>query len=324
MSELAFNLNGEPFEVPVEAVGWRVRKMKSKGAPEVVYGRNGMPLVLPIEADLDDVRAETTASGRYRLDPVADGNRPIPDSPVGYVYVHEPAQSQQSVAEARLPAATDNIAIEAMRMNAEIAKSVVERFPQMLEAASTLLRAADGAGLPSRLPPPNAPHELVREMDVEEDEEDAGDDEQAPVPGFDLNALVAQIVPILVTTLMSGNLKIPGLGEIFDWRKASAAGKASAKREAPRPTEDINNERKPPEPPAAAASGLPPLGPETLAHFLAIQSELKPDEAALARGIAADLAPKDLRAWFDDLKKLTVPDAVAKVRATIGKSGGAA
>ena len=26
MSELAFNLNGEPFELPSAAVGWRVRK----------------------------------------------------------------------------------------------------------------------------------------------------------------------------------------------------------------------------------------------------------------------------------------------------------
>ena len=48
MSELAFNLNGDPFEVPSNATGWRVRKMKNKGAPEVAYGRNGLPLVLPL------------------------------------------------------------------------------------------------------------------------------------------------------------------------------------------------------------------------------------------------------------------------------------
>jgi len=49
MSELAFNLNGEPFEVPGTAISWRVRKLKPKGAPEVVYGREGTPLVLPID-----------------------------------------------------------------------------------------------------------------------------------------------------------------------------------------------------------------------------------------------------------------------------------
>jgi hypothetical protein len=40
MSDLAHNLSGETFEVPGAAVGWRVRKLKAKGAPEVVYGRS--------------------------------------------------------------------------------------------------------------------------------------------------------------------------------------------------------------------------------------------------------------------------------------------
>jgi hypothetical protein len=34
MSELAFNLNGEPFEVPSAAFGWRVRRLKPKEASE--------------------------------------------------------------------------------------------------------------------------------------------------------------------------------------------------------------------------------------------------------------------------------------------------
>ncbi len=38
MAELAFNHNGDPFEVPAEAVAWRVRRIKGRGAPEVVYG----------------------------------------------------------------------------------------------------------------------------------------------------------------------------------------------------------------------------------------------------------------------------------------------
>ena len=48
MSDLAFNVNGEPFEAPANAAGWRVRRLKQKGAPEVVYGRDGLPLVLPL------------------------------------------------------------------------------------------------------------------------------------------------------------------------------------------------------------------------------------------------------------------------------------
>src|SRR5215470_2294651 len=41
MFELAYNVNGEPFEVPPTMAAWRVRKLKPKGAPEVVYGRAG-------------------------------------------------------------------------------------------------------------------------------------------------------------------------------------------------------------------------------------------------------------------------------------------
>ena len=57
MSELAFNIQGEAFEPPPAAVGWRVRRMKKQGAPEVVYGRDGLPLVVPIEAGMEDLKA---------------------------------------------------------------------------------------------------------------------------------------------------------------------------------------------------------------------------------------------------------------------------
>jgi len=72
MSELAFNLSGEPFEVPAQATGWRVRRLKPKGAPEVVYGRSGIPLVLPIEADIATKRATRAATGSIRWTSTVD------------------------------------------------------------------------------------------------------------------------------------------------------------------------------------------------------------------------------------------------------------
>ena len=33
MSELAFNANGEAFDLPASVTGWRVRRMKPRGAP---------------------------------------------------------------------------------------------------------------------------------------------------------------------------------------------------------------------------------------------------------------------------------------------------
>ena len=63
-----------------------------------------------------------------------------------------------------------------------------------------------------------------------------------------------------------------------------------------------------------------------MSHFIAIQSALVPNEAALARQVAAELSPTELRAWFDELSALSVPDAVAKIRSMLGatpKTGGA-
>lgn len=311
MSELAFNMNGEPFDVPANATGWRVRRMKHKGAPEVVYGRDGLPLILPIEADIDDLRREVGTTGRYRLDPV-EGHRPIPNASSGYVFVHDEQPAPVGGNSSTLPPPSDNIVIEAMRMNSEIARSVVDRFPQMLEAAATLLRAADGAGLPAR---------EGRAVDDEGDDHNDHEEGEAPA-GFDLNALVAQVVPMLIAGLASGKVKMPGLSAMLDWRKAAPAAPAKAARlKAREQTHDAV-----PEPINEDAhkstvkhddAALPPIDPETMAHFIAIQSALKPEEAAVARSVAAELSPAELRSWFDELKKLSVPQAVQKIRVLV-------
>lgn len=74
MSELAFTVNGDTFEVPNTVSGWRVRRLKPRGAPELVYARDGRPLTLPIEADLDDLHEAVTAC-KYRLDPIGDDGK---------------------------------------------------------------------------------------------------------------------------------------------------------------------------------------------------------------------------------------------------------
>jgi hypothetical protein len=301
MSELAFNINGDPFDVPANAAGWRVRRMKQKGAPEVVYGRSGLPLVLSIEADLDDVRQETGLPGRYRLDPVDEGNRPIAGAAAGYVYIHNEAQGG-SLATTSSPhhEPSDNVVIEAMRMNSEIAKSVVDRFPQMLQAAAVLLQAADGAGLPSRAP---------RESEVDEDDDD-DNSEDGPTgsPTFELiNNLVAQIVPVIVTSLATKGM--PKLGSMLDWRKATPVKPAL---DAGAPAVEAK---------APAVAELPALDPAAMAKVMAIQAALTPAEQTRVRRLAAELSPTELREWFAELSALEVPDALAKIRSVL--AGGA-
>ncbi|MES1157684.1 MAG: hypothetical protein ABUL67_01165, partial [Haliangium ochraceum] len=153
MSELAFNANGDSFDVPATVTGWRVRRMKPRGAPELVYGRDGRPLTVPVESEIEDLREAVGVAGKYRLDPINDDGKCVDGVPPAYVQV---VKAERNAAEGAValssPAPVDDAVREAMRLNTELAKSVIDRFPEMMTAAAELLRAADGAGLPRREP----------------------------------------------------------------------------------------------------------------------------------------------------------------------------
>ena len=320
MSELAFNINGEAFEVPANATGWRVRRMRPKGAPEVVYAREGQPLVLPITAGMDELRAEVETTGRYSLDPIDHNNRSIADAPCGYVQVNfetQPAAEEgPNITPASFGKPTDNIVLESMRMQSLVAVAVVERFPQMMEAAATLLRAADGAGLPAR--PPMALTET--DGDDDEDEEDADETPEkrtASVLDF-IQPMVGPAMQYVVTGLMSGQLKLPGnLGAMFDWRKAAAQGKRAKEAPSPSaPAADAKPTTEPASPPPAPA----PTKMQNAQHFVAIQEALGPQDAAFARAAAANLTPDQIQAWLAELGQLSIEDAVTRIRAEIAKA----
>ena len=310
MSELAFNANGDSFEIPTTITGWRVRRMKPRGAPELVYGRDGRPLTIGIDADIDELRDAVGSAGRYRLDPINDDGKCVENVPAAYVQVVKPQRNADPTNAITSIGPSDDAVREAMRLNTELAKSVIDRFPEMMTAAAELLRAADGAGLPAREP---------RAFDGDDEEGDVPTDAK---PGFDLNAFVAQIIPMIVMGL--GNGKMPPLGEVLDWRKATPSAKAKAtKSKQVRPDGPGDAVATVPE---NASDVLPPIDPQTMAHFIAVQSALTPEEGAMAREVAKELGAAELRAWFDELSKLSVPDAVEKVRKLIsgfGKDGGA-
>jgi len=281
VSELAHNIHGEAFEVPASATAWRVRRLKAKGAPEVVYGRDGLPLTLPIEAELDDLRTEVDAvPGRYRVDAIDARNRPI-DGATGYVVVHPPSTTSRPTANG----ATESALIEAMRVNSELARAVIDRFPTMMDSAATLLRAADGAGLPTRTP--------IADDDHDDDQDDRAD-------GVDLQGIVAQLVPLVLATLQGRKKQLP--------KPASEIAPPAQPAQAATPVRNVS-----------ASTSAPPatMNAHNFAHIAAIQAALTPDEAALAREVAQDLAPADLQTWFAELSALSVPQAVARVRAML-------
>lgn len=340
MSELAFNANGDSFEIPAAVTGWRVRRMKPRGAPELVYGRDGRPLTVPIECEMDDLRAAVGTLGRYRLDPVDDNGRVIEGVPAAYVQVVK-AERTADETPAPVQGESDSVLREALRANTELAKAVVDRFPEMMHAAAELLRAADGAGLPARQP------RLIEKDDADDDDDDDDGDDAIETPaGFDLNGLVAQLVPMIVMGFTSGKLKMPGLGALLDWRKAAPADAESSdarpkrkKKQAKETvvhadahddaanTDDAESGKASVQDEQTESTEMPPLDPAAMAHFIAIQSALSPDEASLAREVAGQLSPAELRAWFDELGKLGVDDAVKRIRKVVsgaGKTGGAA
>jgi hypothetical protein len=308
MNELAFNANGDSFDVPATVSGWRVRRMKPRGAPELVYGRDGRPLTVPIESDIDDLREAVVIPGKYRLDPINDDGKCVEGVPPAYVQVVKSERNADLGASTQVvaPSPGDDAVREAMRLNTELAKSVIDRFPEMMTAAAELLRAADGAGLPARAP---------RASDDRDDDGDQ-DSEDIAAPRFDLNALVAQVVPMLVMGLGQGKVKLPDLGGVLDWRKATPQIAEPAKHGTRAPksggVDDATSTTG-----EVATVQLPAIDPQTMTHFIAIQSALQPAEAALAREVATTLGPAELRAWFDELSKLSVPQAVQKIRVLV-------
>jgi hypothetical protein len=296
-----------------------------------------VPLVVPLETDIEELRRIVVAPGKYRLDAVDDQHRVIKGADVAYVYVRASEPELVKVETAALDSGpnTNAVLMEAMRQNSEMARTIVDRFPAMLEASAVLLRAADGAGIPSR-----KPREDREDRDDDEGDDDEGDaSTPASGSGFNLNALIAQLVPVLIATFAKGDIKFPNLAEMLDWRRAarkpSAEGAAepSPSSAGKSPPPSATGKQQPPstgKPPAstparaddATASAatdteLPPLSPQAMAHFLAIQTALTPEEAALARAAAGELSPADLRAWFEQLSAMTVPEAVARVRALL-------
>jgi hypothetical protein len=198
MSDLAFNINGEPFELPPKTAALRVRKLKPKGAPEVVYGRDGLPLFLPVDSDVEDLRREARADGRFRLDPVDDGNRPIPDAQSCYVCVHpierapEPTVAAPSAAAAHsdTTAALIGALLESQKQHTELARMYVSQFPVLANAMAGVVRSAGDVGLTTRVPlimpavaevkPDEGKHERDDDAsDDDDDDDDAIDEDSA-------------------------------------------------------------------------------------------------------------------------------------------------
>jgi hypothetical protein len=182
---LAWSQSGDAFDVPDAAVLWRVRRLSGNlkgGAPELVYGADGLPLMVDITiGPAEFMEAVDGKPGKYRLDALDEMRKAVPAVPAAYFVVsstvtaraerHEPATSDVAV---RTLAEAFKHQSERMgdvfKLHAEQLIGLIAEFRQVLAEKATR----------PELPPAAAPATSLRNGSVDPDdvdEEDEDDDE---------------------------------------------------------------------------------------------------------------------------------------------------
>lgn len=361
MYELAFNNNGERFELPSTAEFWRPRRVRDRGL-EVVYKKDGIvPLILSIDATADEFRAQVSnAPGKYRLDALDAHHQPLDGVPAAYVVIPRGEPAAQPASEASGPAATSGSApepgparergmsetamllSEVVRVNAEMTRTMAERFSSVMDAAAHLLRAADGAGLPARTPPEprnsGAPTEPVDDEEDRDSEEDEDDERQMVDKIANVTRNVASAAQALspIAMMLLGKAPLRNAGaRTKEARPAAPERTGGARRPATAPP------RATPVPvPAPAAAPAPELDtndappdldidrvdvdtddttltPEMMGHMAAIRMRLNPDEIAFLTEVYGELTPAEVARWLRELSALSVDEAIERIRAQI-------
>lgn len=81
---LARDDQGKAFELPEEAVYWRVRRQTS-GRPKTVLGSDGEPLHIPIQGGTVEMEDNDCEPGRYRLEATDANRQPLRGVPIAVV-----------------------------------------------------------------------------------------------------------------------------------------------------------------------------------------------------------------------------------------------
>ena len=322
MSELAYDVNGEPIGLPASAQFWKVRRFRNpgmRGAPEIVIDRDGAPLVLPIDCSFVDFRELVDAQpGRYRLDPLDERRKVVANVPAAYVSLNEALRNS-----APLGGTTDErdlVIRDLVRAHVEMVKTMSERFSSMMDAGANLLRAADAAGITSRKPP-----EPAQEPDDEEEDDDQ-EDEDDDQPS-DLVQLLQQVMPMIQMYLATkmGGVDFPGAPSVpaaptnAPPTPPTAPAPAAAPATAAVPTASAPVASAAPADAAAqpTRNADPTPTPAEMAHVTAVQAKLTPAERRIAMSVAMRM-PADARAkWFAELCSRSIDDAVALIRSNL-------
>ncbi|MEJ7599239.1 MAG: hypothetical protein WKG01_15140 [Kofleriaceae bacterium] len=331
---LARDSEGRALDVPECAAAWRVRR-HTRGRPRIVLGVDKQPMQLPLSytvADLEDI----LSPGAYRLDLIDVKGGPLdftvaielgeyrnagalivseePEASTIHPILATTGSDTRFVLEANVRSTQMAFQHNAktLEFGLRMAETLRDGVKVLADAQADWLKGlASSKGFFRHAAAPMLPAPGAANDDQEEEQVEDVETEQPPSLLKQFEPMIAAVVTQVITSLMSGSSSGSGglketLKDALDWQKAAAKGKAER--------EVIDVPSVTPE-----TMELPPFSPTEMAHFIAIQSALDREEAALAREVAAQLSPQELRGWFTELKQLAVPDAVAKIRALVTK-----
>jgi hypothetical protein len=200
MSTLAFNKEGEPFSFDNRTHQLRLRRFRKPGARgtcEAVLDADGDQVYIDVDADYAELRrAVDNVTGFYRLDQCDEDGRPIADLPAAYVSV-------EAVRNAGLSGDADAMTVvrELAAINAEVAKTMADRFAAVMQSTAEILRAADGAGIAHRKPVLEIASDEDDKDEIDDDDDDAPD--SAPPTALESIATILQAVQPMLDTAMA-------------------------------------------------------------------------------------------------------------------------
>ena len=156
---LAFDCEGNPIDLPAEAVAWRVRRGGGRrGRPKLLFDREtGRQLEIPLEATLDDLVDCGFEPDRYRLEAVDISGHLLP----GLVAVVEVPDPEDSVIEQQK--STEATALENMsRLVGQLVEANCRAMAAMASAFGPVEPARAPAAPPMVIAERSRPDDSVR------------------------------------------------------------------------------------------------------------------------------------------------------------------
>jgi hypothetical protein len=143
---LSHDVQGNPIDIPAQAVSWRVRRVCGRRGPhQAVYDpETGAPLLVDITATVEDLKQSGCEPGRYRLDACdAEG------TPLGVMAYTEIAPDEASRAAAARGVPPEMLSL--LRETIATLRSSNERLTETMVRALEALAGAFGPVRPPKV-----------------------------------------------------------------------------------------------------------------------------------------------------------------------------